>query len=306
VSGDAGPVGFIGLGNMGTPMAQALISKRFPVTGFDTEPAARARLSQAGGTAVTAVTAVPQAAATVILMLPDSAAVESVTGELARAGALGAGHLIIDMSSSEPQRTRRLAGVLAEHGAALVDAPVSGGVRRAETATLTIMAGGDSSDIDRAAPALAAMGTVTHVGPVGAGHALKALNNLLSATSLLVTAEAMVAGERFGLDPEVMLAVFNSATGRSWATQSKWPDFVLTGRYDSGFALGLMVKDMRIALDLIRGTGSPDDVGGSALAAWAQAAGALPPAADHTEIARWVRERARPGAAAGPGPTTSL
>jgi 3-hydroxyisobutyrate dehydrogenase len=286
------PVGFIGLGNMGTPMTRALLSKGFPVTGFDTEPAARDRLSQAGGRPAAAAAAVPQAAGTVILMLPDSAAVESVTGELARAAALRPGHLVIDMSSSEPQRTRRLARVLGEHGAALVDAPVSGGVRRAEQATLTIMAGGDGADVERAAPVLGAMGSMTHVGPSGAGHALKALNNLLSATSLLVTAEAMVAGERFGLDPEVMLAVFNSATGRSWATQSKWPDFVLTGRYDSGFALSLMVKDMRIALDLIRGTGSPDDVGGRALAAWAQAAGALPAGADHTEIARWVRDRA--------------
>jgi 3-hydroxyisobutyrate dehydrogenase len=284
-------LGFIGLGAMGTPMTQALLRAGFAVTGYDTDPAARGRLAAAGGTAAQAAAGAAAAAGPLILMLPDSAAVESVAGGLAASGALRPGHLVIDMSSSEPQRTRDLAARLAARDVTLIDAPVSGGVPRARSATLTIMAGGDPADLDRARPVLAAMGEVTHAGPVGAGHAVKALNNLLSAAHLLATAEVMTAGERFGLDPRVMLDVFNSSSGRSGSTQLKWPEYVLTSRYDSGFSAALMAKDARIALGLIRAAGTPAAVAAATADEWSRAAAALP-AADHTEIARWV---SRPG-----------
>jgi 3-hydroxyisobutyrate dehydrogenase len=150
------------------------------------------------------------------------------------------------------------------------------------------MAGGAAADVARARPVLAALGEVTHAGPVGAGHAVKALNNLLSAAHLLATAEVMAAGERFGLDPEVMLAVFNSSSGRSGSTQLKWPQYVLTGRYDSGFTAALLAKDAGIALGLIRAGGTPDTQSAVTAAQWSRAADDLPPAADHTEIARWI------------------
>lgn len=282
------PVGFIGLGRMGTPMTRNLIDAGFAVTGYDTDAAAMDRLAAAGGTPAAAPDGPARAADVLILMLPDSAAVESVTAALTRAGALRPGLLIADMGSSEPQRTRDLAAALRPGGVTLIDAPVSGGVRRAEQATLTIMAGGAAADLDRAAPVLGALGTVTRVGPAGAGHAVKALNNYLSAAHLLATAEAMTAGQRFGLDPEVMLAVFNASSGRSGSTELKWPEYVLTGRYDSGFALSLMVKDIGIALGLIRASGAPDTAATAVAAAWAQAAQALPATADHTDIARWA------------------
>jgi 3-hydroxyisobutyrate dehydrogenase len=126
---------------------------------------------------------------------------------------------------------------------------------------------------------------------VGSGHALKALNNLLSATHLLATSEAMVAGQEFGLDPNTMLEVFNSSSGRSGSTENKWPNFVLPGSYDSGFGLGLMLKDMRIATQLAADINQPSVLGSYAVELWAKAAAELDAAADHTEIARWAGHR---------------
>ena len=130
-----------------------------------------------------------------------------------------------------------------------------------------------------------------HVGDLGAGHAVKALNNLLSATSLLVSSEVLATAIEFGLDPEVVLDVVNRSSGRSWSTELKLPKFVLTGAFDSGFELGLMLKDMRIATSLARRMGTPALLGEAAVEYWARAADALPDGADHTEIARWVTQR---------------
>ncbi|WP_396659484.1 NAD-binding protein [Microbacterium sp.] len=133
--------------------------------------------------------------------------------------------------------------------------------------------------------------SVIHVGPVGAGHAMKALNNLLSATHLWITSEAMIAGERFGLDPQTMLAVFNGSSGRSGSTENKWPNFILPGRYDSGFGLRLMLKDMRIAVALAEQVGVPSRLGADTVDLWAEAAADLGEHADHTEVAKWVHDR---------------
>jgi 3-hydroxyisobutyrate dehydrogenase len=132
---------------------------------------------------------------------------------------------------------------------------------------------------------------VRHCGPVGAGHAVKALNNLMSATHLLVTSEAMIAAMEFGLDPSTVLDIVNSSSGRSGSTETKWPRFVLPETYDSGFGLQLMLKDARIALDLMRSAGVPADLSSASVELWAQAADDLDPAADHTEIARWLQQR---------------
>jgi 3-hydroxyisobutyrate dehydrogenase len=175
--------------------------------------------------------------------------------------------------------------------------------RGATAGTLAIMAGGPEETLARARDVLAPLGTVHRAGPVGAGHAVKALNNLMSATHLLVTSEAMLAGERFGLDPEVMLAIFNGSTGRSGSTEVKWPKFILPETYDAGFGLRLMLKDMRIALGLAGQLGQPSRLGARAVDLWAEAAEALPAGADHTEIARWLRDSA-PGDPALGDPAT--
>jgi 3-hydroxyisobutyrate dehydrogenase len=188
-------------------------------------------------------------------------------------------------------RTRLLAERLAKMGVSLVDAPVSGGVAGAVAGTLTVMVGGSDDVVEHVRPVLEHLGNPVHAGPVGAGHAVKALNNLLSATHLLVTSEAMIVGQRFGLDPNVMLSIFNASSGRSGSTQNKWPNFVLTKTYDSGFGLRLMLKDMRIAVQLSEQTGAPSELGADAAELWSRAADALPESADHTEIARWLKDR---------------
>jgi 3-hydroxyisobutyrate dehydrogenase len=193
-----------------------------------------------------------------------------------------------------------LAASLAERGVRMIDAPVSGGVSGAETGRLTVMVGGGAADLETAGPLLENFGRVVHVGPIGSGHAVKALNNLLSATHLWITSEAMLAGARFGIDAEVMLSVFNGSSGRSGSTENKWPNFIRPGTFNSGFALRLMVKDMGIAIQLAEQVGAPSVLGADALGVWRQAAEALPPTADHTEIARWLAARA-PGKVAADG-----
>lgn len=282
------PIGFIGLGNMGVPMVANLVRSGHPVVAFDVAADARARADAVGALVAPTARDVATAADTIILMLPNSTIVTDVVHGLA--GALGGSTRLVDMSSSEPLRTRELAGELATAGVRMVDAPVSGGVAGAEAGRLTIMAGGDSADVAAVEPVLEVLGRVVRVGPVGAGHAVKALNNLLSATHLWITAEAMTAGERFGLDPAVMLEVFNGSSGRSGSTETKYPRYILPGSFDSGFGLRLMLKDMQIATRLAEQVGAPSVLGEHAVERWDSAARALDPGADHTRIAAWVAE----------------
>ncbi|MFI5953944.1 NAD(P)-dependent oxidoreductase [Cryptosporangium sp. NPDC051539] len=281
-------VGFVGLGNMGLPMVTRLVSAGFAVRAYDRSGSAVARAEEAGATGVESAAAAADGAEAVVLMLPDSAVVSAVVRLLA--DALQPGALVVDCSSSEPLVTRALAEELASHGVRMIDAPVSGGVKGAEKGSLTVMVGGADEDVAAATPVLTVFGRVVHAGPVGSGDAVKALNNLLSATHLLVTSEAILAGQRFGLKPEVMLSVFNGSSGRSGSTENKWPNFILPGTYDSGFGLRLMLKDMRIAVGLAEQTGRPARLGADAVALWAEAADALEASADHTEIARWLGE----------------
>lgn len=281
-------VAFIGLGNMGGPMAARLVRAGFQVRGFDLSEPASQSLVDAGGMAAADLASAVRDAPVIVLMLPDSGSVAAVVRD--EQFVAGPGATVIDMSSSEPMRTRALAAELAGRGLTLLDAPVSGGVARARTGELTIMTGGDAADLARVAPVLAPLGTATRAGGVGSGHAVKALNNLLSATHLLITCEAILAGERFGLDPGTMLSIFNSSSGRSGSTENKWPNFILPGTYDSGFGLPLMLKDMRIATALADQVGAPDPLGHAAAELWARAAEALGPAADHTEIVNWLRK----------------
>jgi len=285
-----GTVAFVGLGNMGFPMVTRLVDAGFTVNGFDVSPDALARLEGIGAKGHASAAEAAAGADLVILMLPNSAIVSSVVADLTAAKAVTPASVIVDMSSSEPRATRELAESLAGSGLRLVDAPVSGGVKGAVNGTLTIMVGGEDAAVDEAWPALAALGKPLRCGPVGSGHAIKALNNLLSATHLWATSEAMEAGAAFGLDPAVMLEVFNGSSGRSGSTENKWPNFVLPGTYNSGFALGLMLKDVRIALGLAESTGTRTTLSELATQLWAEAAEHLPAGADHTEVARWVAE----------------
>lgn len=284
-------IGFVGLGRMGVPMAANLVAAGSAVTAVDIVPEARSRAEAIGATSSERLAELAGAIDLLVLMLPDSDAVEAVLADAEREGVLREGLVVVDMSSSQPGRTRAVAARLSGLGVGMVDAPVSGGVSGAEKGTLTIMIGGADADVLRVQPALKALGRVVPVGGIGAGHAMKALNNLLSATHLWITGEVMAAGERFGLNPAVMLDVFNSSSGRSGSTEKKWPDFVMTESFGSGFGLRLMLKDMRIAVELSEQAGAFHSLGADVVQLWARAADDLANSADHTEIARWIEDK---------------
>jgi 3-hydroxyisobutyrate dehydrogenase len=285
---------------MGLPMARRLVAAGYEVCGYDAAGQARDAFAAVPGDGggVVAATAVEAArgAAAVVLMLPSSAVVADVLVGAGLLEALEPGVVVVDMGSSEPLRTRAFAELAAGLGVELIDAPVSGGVRGAIDGSLTIMVGGPPDAAEACRELLEALGsTVRHVGPVGAGHALKALNNLLSATHLLASCEALTVARRFGLDPRVMVEVVNASTGRSASTERKLPEFILTESYDAGFAMALMVKDLGIAVALGEELDSAPALGRRVLALWQQAAAALGGDADHTEIARWVEAQAEGG-----------
>jgi len=282
-------IGFVGLGNMGMPMARRLAAAGCQVHAFDASARVMATLDGTDGlTAAPGLTAVARTGL-VILMLPDSDAVEQVLLDDGLLAEVKPGSMIIDMSSSDPVRTRELADRATGLGVTLIDAPVSGGVAGALEGSLTIMVGGPEQGFLAAQPILEQLGSrVVHAGGVGAGHAVKALNNLMSAAHLLASSEALIAGRRFGLDPAVMLEIINGSSGRSGSTETKWPRYVLTERYNAGFPVRLMVKDIKLALAIEQATGTPSAVSEATVSAWSAALADLPPDADHTAIARWV------------------
>jgi 3-hydroxyisobutyrate dehydrogenase len=286
---------------MGWPMARRLHEAGHTVRCYDPSPGARAR-AEAAGLPVLGGPGDAGRSEVVVLMLPNSDVVEAVLLGDGLLDALPAGVTVVDMSSSRPASTRKLAEQATARKVHYVDAPVSGGVVGAEAGNLTIMVGGEAEDVAALRAVLDVLGSkVMHVGPPGAGHALKALNNLMSATHLLVSSEALLIGREFGLDVEVMLDAINTSSGRSGSTEVKWPKYVVTGRYDSGFGAALMLKDMGIAVDLGTELGVPSPLSASAVALWRRAVDALPAGADHTAIVQWLEsERAEQTSAAEP------
>jgi len=287
-------VGIVGLGHMGGPMAAWLIASGRAVYGVDANESVRAAAAEAGVVIVSSATDLAKKVDLVILMLPNSDTVDSVAGDLAGGDpAQRCCKLVIDMSSSEPRRTKELSSRLAAEGLELVDAPVSGGVPGAVAGTLTIMVGGTEKQYERVSPLLAVLGNrVVHVGAVGAGHATKALNNLLSATHLLATDEAAIVASRFGIDPAVLLSVVNTSSGRSGSSEIKLPRYVLTGSFDSGFSSALLEKDVKIAVSLAAELGIETVIGDAVARRWRELNSELPAGADHTEIIKPLEQRA--------------
>lgn len=279
-------VAFLGIGNMGWPMAANLVKAGFEVTVADVVPGrAESFAAETGGKAAASPAEAAKGADCVVTIVPTSKqvaeAVEAVGPSLAK------GMLVIDMTSGQPGRTREIAAALADKGVAMIDCPVSGGVPRAKTGQLAIMAGGEEADLDRADAVLKAMGTSIHrCGPIGAGQAMKALNNLVSAGGYLIGIEALLIGQRFGLDPAKMVDVLNASTGMNNSTQKKFKEYVLSRRFDAGFGLDLMVKDLSIALEVGRETTTPTPFAALCREMWASAAALLGPGADHTAVAK--------------------
>lgn len=278
-------IGFVGLGQMGAPMARNLARAGFALQLCDLDRAVAARVArEVGGSAKPSVADISSDCAAVIAMLPDGQAVRAVAEQLR----LASGGVVIDMSSSAPVGTRELGAMLAERGIALVDAPVSGGVKRAVDASLAIMAGGDGDAIERVRPLLEALGKrIFLTGPLGSGHAMKALNNYVSAAGLAAATEAVLAGSRFGLDPAVIVEVLNASTGKNNSTENKFPQFILPRTFAAGFSLGLMVKDLRTALGVAHASGTPAPLAETCVAVWIEAERALGPQADHTAVVQY-------------------
>ncbi|MBN7809302.1 NAD(P)-dependent oxidoreductase, partial [Agrobacterium rosae] len=237
-------VAFIGLGMMGAPMARCLLKAGFDVVATDLSADALTAFVEAGGRSVENIVDVAAEADFVITMLPNGKIVrEALLGENGLTTALRSGTLIVDMSSSAPFETRKLGEDLKVLGFELIDAPVSGGVRRAVDGTLAIMVGGEQASFDRALPVLQAMGsTVTPTGAIGSGHAVKALNNYVSAAGLQAACEAVLIAREFGIDPNVLTDVLNVSTGRNNSTEVKLKPFVIPENFTSGFSMALMAK----------------------------------------------------------------
>ena len=241
-------IGFVGLGAMGSVMAPLPARAGFSVIGFDTAVQRPDLADVASASSLADLAACDM----VITMLPDGAVVTAVATALAEAGFRG---LIIDMSSSHPEDTIKLGTTLAVQGIRLIDAPVSGGRKKAALGTLMVMAGGDAGDLETAGKLLACFGAVAHVGPLAAGHAMKALNNYVSAAGLLASMQALATAQSFGIAPETFTKVINGSTGRNNTTEVKLEPFIISRRYDSGFFLRLMAKDVGIASELIKNAG---------------------------------------------------
>jgi len=290
-------IGFIGIGNMGAPMAANLARAGYRVTVFDIDVTrARQFAGQHDAQATDDLTALGAGSDAVITMLPTGHEVRQALFDL-QGGALAAhlpnGAVVIDMSSADPVGTRALGAELAARGIALVDAPVSGGVPRALNGTLAIMIGGEAHTVAAVKPVLGRMGDrLFEVGGLGCGHAMKALNNFLAAASFAAASEAVSVGRKFGLDPAVMTDVLNVSTGRSFATEALIKQHVLSGSFSTGFALGLLAKDVKIAADLAEQIHIDAPIGSLVRDLFADARDELGFGQDHTRAAPFWEARA--------------
>ncbi len=285
-------VGFIGLGNMGTPMASRLLEAGYQLTVFDVRKECIDALVAKGARSAASAAAVASAVETVLLSLPDPAIVRKV--------ALGADGVIagtkvktmLDLSTTGATAAREIAAALAAKGITSVDSPVSGGVSGAVKGTLAVMVACAKPLYAELEPMLKHIGNVFFIGErPGMGQTMKLANNLLSATATAATAEAIVFGVKSGLDPAVMCDVINAGSGRNTATQDKFPRQILTRKFNQGFATGLMFKDVRLCLEEAEALGVPMTVSASVRSVWARANDELGAGSDITAFVQLL-ERA--------------
>jgi 3-hydroxyisobutyrate dehydrogenase len=251
-------VGVVGLGSMGLPMAQTLVGKGFRTIGYDVSEARRSAAEAAGVEIFPEVGEIFTEASFVLFSLPSAREVEAVVkapgGLLERSGASRV--IVIDTSTSEPDVSRKLAAELASVGHGFLDAPVSGGPAGAGSGNLTMMIGGSEEDVALARPVIEAIASkILHVGPTGAGNVAKLVNNMLVAAHMLTTSEALRLAAAAGVDPDAALRVVNAATGRSALSEIHFPKWIMSDRFDSGFSVGLMRKDVRLARELAERVG---------------------------------------------------
>ena len=255
----ASRIGFVGLRNIGNPMATNVLKKLGGVIVFDINADRVKLLTDAGATAAPSLEKLASDAQVILLSLPTSAEVESVLlSEQGVAAFAASGTLVIDLTSGSPPRSKDIAARLAQRAIRYIDAGVSGGIAGAEAGTLGIMVGGSDADVAAAMPYLQAIGTtIVHMGAVGAGHMTKSLNNLLLAANMVVASEALALAAKAGLAPDKVVAAIHGSSGRSYITEYRFPNFVLKGDFSSrgGMAMSLLVKDVAIACDAAKSSG---------------------------------------------------
>lgn len=272
-------VGFIGLGMMGSLMSANLARAGFDVKTFDVNGKGNCKSAKEAA----------QNSRILITMVPDGKAVRKAI--LAALPGLAPGSLVIDMSSSDPGTTRELGALLKRNGIHMLDSPVSGAKAKAADGTLALMVGGDAKLLKRARPVLSAMGTeIFHTGGLGSGHATKALNNYLGASGTAAGMEALLIGEKYGLDPKTMIDVINASTGKNSTTERKIPQQVFTKAFASGFSHALMTKDVGIAKDIARSVGVKAPYLENTAKLWKTSLNRLPAGADHTEIYHYLKK----------------
>jgi 3-hydroxyisobutyrate dehydrogenase len=280
---------------MGLPMIRNLLQANLSVTGFDLNPLVAEELkSEKYFDMAKSVIALTIKSDVIILMLPDSNIVDRLLweGEEALANTMNSKQTLIDMGSSDPVRSRANFDRLAQLGISFIDAPVSGGVKRAKDGSLSIMIGGLAAAVESVQPLFKAMGkTLVHVGTAGAGHAVKALNNYVSASGLLAVCEALVAAETFGIDPHLVNQVFNASTGKNNTTDIKVENFMLSGTFNSGFSLALMRKDLQTALDFMTRMETPNNFAEACTQTWTKAEKILDKGVDHTAMYAFTQKK---------------
>lgn len=286
MSDGASPVvGVVGLGAMGLGMASTLAAKGFRVFGFDLSAERRTKAGEAGVEPVETLDAVFGSTSHLVFSLPTAADVSSVLEP--RIGRLGAERrvVVIDTSTSEPEVSRALARRLDEAGHGFLDAPVSGGPAGAAAGKLAMMIGGADGDLALARPVIEAMAAkILHVGPSGAGNVAKLVNNLLVAAHMLTTGEGLRLAEAAGVDPEAVLRVVNAASGKSFLSEVHFPTWIMSDRFDSGFSMGLMRKDVRLAGEMADAFGVEMPLSSRVRELWTESAERLPDAEDFTRM----------------------
>lgn len=285
-------IGFIGLGKMGFPMARRLIEAGHRLTVFDTDRAAVDALAAQGAVAAASPAAVADAVETVLASLPTPSVVQAVATGAQGVIAGKAVRCFVDLSTTGSVMAQRIAAALGGRGIVQIDAPVSGGVAGAEKGTLAVMVSGPRAAVEPLLPVFSVLGKPFVIGErAGAGQVMKLINNLLSATALAATSEAVGMGLKAGLDPAVMIEVINSGTGRNSASLDKFPRNILPGRYDAGFATGLMVKDLRLCFDEAKALSYAFEVGEAVRRLWEESLERSGPEADFTTIMQTVERK---------------
>ncbi len=287
-------IGFIGIGTMGTPMSKRLLAAGYPLVVFDVKPEAVAPLVELGAEVASSPADLAERCSKAITMLPNSAVVEEVVlGEKGLIHGFAPGSVLIDMSSSAPASTRKLAAILADKGIDMIDAPVSGGVYGAEAGTLAIMVGGKEDIYRECLPVLQAMGkNMFHIGEHGAGDTLKCINNMMFAVNMLGVCEGLVLGVKAGLDPAKIVEVVSKSSGRSFALDTKAVRQILAGNYQPGFTTDLLYKDVDIATTLGRQSGVPMLAANLALQILSVARGRGMNSLDNSSIVKLLEEAA--------------